>query len=341
MDHYYKDSLRPRRNTPLVNKVCGGLIEGKYYAVLGPMFIGKTSFLRQIEERLNKEPGLRCLFVGLREYSNLPRIEYYRRLYRDIRDAIGIRSKDTSRITTRGILDGILQGVKERLIILFGGMEALNEDISRELILTLRRCYDQRRIDERYNRLGAVVSGSINLLRLSRGRASPYNIAETILLEGLSEREGRIFIKGLKKGVSDEMVASLLSLTNGHPYLIREILQLVEGEDIDKAVDSFIKRGKEDACLEMVIRDLERSEETFKVFRKMREGRPLRFSKTALPTEPEMSGLFKRGRDHTYEVSNEVFERFLNEYFDNQRLGDLYLLHGDWNTAKRFYKGNG
>lgn len=331
-----------KRNTELVDSVCASLIEGKYWAVLGPRFFGKAAFLRQIEDRLQNEPGLKCLFVNLRKYAALNRHEYYQQMYKDITGELSIEPVDIPRITTRGIFEDVLNKMPSRLILLFSGIESLNEDLARELLLNLRRFYDQRNLNSSFRNLGAVVSGSVNLQRLSRGQGSPFNIAELIFIKPLSEEETLKFIETLGKGfLSIDKKKYLYRLTRGHPYLIEAILNLMVEDGVDGAVDAIISMGIDTPCFETIVKNLERSRETFRTFKEIIFNKQPKLSDASLPTEPEITGLFIVNENYTYEISNEIFARFLDTYLDNQKLADLFLLHGDWHSAKQYYLNKG
>jgi|GEM_PF-2784489 len=328
-----------KRDTSLVDKVYTGLMGGNYWAILGPRFSGKSTFLRQVEDRLKEEPGIKPIYIYLGDYSKLPRLEYYTKLYGDIIRGLGIEQERMPEINIRRILESILPRAGGIFVLLLSGIETLNKELSRELLLSFKRCHDNQ------EDLRAIVSGSISLLRLSHGKNSPFNMAETLSLVELSEEEAIQFIEGIasKKKIilSEEGRVYLIQQTNGHPYLIAKLLEEAKEEtinkrEIDEAIGSFIEKGAGKPCLKEIIRDLERSVETFKVFIEIRDGK---FPKAGLERieEPETSGLFKRREDMVYEVSNEVFKRFIDTYFDYQNLGDIFLLHGDWESAKSYY----
>ena len=99
-----------------------------------------------------------------------------------------------------------------------------------DFFAVIRSCYNQRSINPEYRRLTWVLFGVAtpgNLI--TNHERTPFNIGQSIQLEGFKEHEAQPLLQGLTENVSNPqtVLKEILSWTNGQPFLTQKICQLI------------------------------------------------------------------------------------------------------------------
>jgi uncharacterized protein (UPF0548 family) len=97
----------------------------------------------------------------------------------------------------------------------------------------IRACYNQRSLNSTWNRLTfgffGVATPSALVTDIQR---TPFNIGQSIPLEGFKEHEAQPLLNGLAEQVSNPqtLLKELLAWTNGQPFLTQKLCQLIRSE---------------------------------------------------------------------------------------------------------------
>jgi PAS domain S-box-containing protein len=94
----------------------------------------------------------------------------------------------------------------------------------------IRSCYNQRSLNPRYRRLTFVLLGSVTPSNLiTDPQRTPFNIGQSIPLNGFQEHEAQPLLQGLTEKVSNPQVLlkEVLAWTNGQPFITQKLCKLI------------------------------------------------------------------------------------------------------------------
>ena len=218
-----------------VEKIIRGLLRGEYWAVIGPRQVGKTTLLRQIETAF---PQAYCVYMDL-ELSSSENNLFYRSLIEEFQKRIPSHAKLGTHENWGGygpeldflnFLENFQPKDNKKKVFLFFDEIGKISFISNFLHLW-RKVYHERYYKKGLNRYSVVLTGSVDLIPLTKGANSPFNIAENLYIEDFSEIETLKLIKdpleGLKIEIEQEAQDELVSLTSGHPQLIQHLCHIL------------------------------------------------------------------------------------------------------------------
>jgi predicted ATPase/GAF domain-containing protein len=94
----------------------------------------------------------------------------------------------------------------------------------------IRSCYNQRSLNPAYQRLTFVLLGVATPSELiTSTQITPFNIGQSIQLEGFKEHEAQPLLQGLAEKVSNPqtILKTVLAWTNGQPFLTQKLCKLI------------------------------------------------------------------------------------------------------------------
>jgi hypothetical protein len=94
----------------------------------------------------------------------------------------------------------------------------------------IRSCYNQRSLNPAYQRLTFVLLGVATPSELiTNTQITPFNIGQSIQLEGFKEHEAQPLLQGLAEKVSNPqtILKTVLAWTNGQPFLTQKLCKLI------------------------------------------------------------------------------------------------------------------
>lgn len=267
---------------PELDNVISGIGKGEYFAILGPRQIGKSTFLNLIWDEI--KDSFHCIYIDLESLSGDER-ELYRKIIVQF-DTVGtINGKNPASISGVDLNASFFfeqflvkfQPLNEKKVVLL--LDEIDGIPGLDFFLkSWRRIYHLRQHDKDYRKYIIVTCGSSDLVNLTIGRTSPFNIAKKIFLSDLKMEESfelinRPFIEAskIKHPLSEiEFEGSakkeLLSQLSGHPQLIqhacsllverayniglRGSIPIISKDDIYHIVD--ILKIKNDSCINLI-----------------------------------------------------------------------------------------
>ena len=341
----------PRDKTK-IDFVAQEMVRGVYFSVTGPRFYGKTSFLRQVMEGLKKStPHYRCCFLDIPELLSFTRPD----LLINIRSQISVilnGQNDKSDYPNEDPLDSIYRictNTNERLFIFVANIDHLDDETAVDL-LSAFRAISQEQMRSKY--ITVAISGSKNLLEWTFGKTSPWNIAKNYPIEPLNIDEIMCLNSDLKKSfgflfdVEQSAAEELLKETGGHPYIVFKIIQMalntnqtISKEFINSVIiDILTMPPNHDSFAKAIFSYIEEREDVYEVlmYNLQYRKKVKKYEKRNL----ELTGIFKYCEELPikYKFSNLFLEKCLKRHYHPVAAGDLSVLHGRWDIAKKCYE---
>lgn len=128
---------------------------------------------------------------------------------------------------------GIEDNASQKQLVVFidevDSVLGLNFSVN-DFFALIRSCYNQRSLNPAYQRLTFAFFGVATPSDLTTDiQITPFNIGQSIQLEGFKEHEAQPLLKGLteKVGNPQTVLKELLAWTNGQPFLTQKLCKLI------------------------------------------------------------------------------------------------------------------
>ena len=224
-----KDKLVCLSREQEVNQVITGIIQGDYWAILGPARIGKTTFLCLIRENF---PHAYYLYFDFKT-PHSSEADFYLWLMKTFENEIpSILSKKKSR--NQGDFSpslGFMQFLEDfkpkvqtqKIVLLVDNVEG--SPYVNGFLKLWRKVYQKKDHSEVLSRYSIITTGSNDLISLSLSPTSPFNIADKLFLKDFSNSQSEQLIDEplheLNIMIDQKAKHRLLSNINGHPQLLQ------------------------------------------------------------------------------------------------------------------------
>jgi energy-coupling factor transporter ATP-binding protein EcfA2 len=238
-----------------VKKIIMGINKGYYWSILGPRQIGKTTFLRQIQ---HEHPNAYHLYFNF-EATPSSDENFYPWLVKEILRKIPSKQKaladdwddEEPEFSFYTFLEKFTpRDAVKKVIFLFDEID--NLPFLRTFLHIWRKIFHERSDIVELNRYSVVLTGSVDLIALTIGPNSPFNIAEIFCMSDFSPGESAVLIdEPFKKfGIEIETKAKgkLISQISGHPQMLQHACHFLYSKA--KASNSPIKEKDVDYAIE-------------------------------------------------------------------------------------------
>ncbi len=244
------------------------LRQGRYCFVLNARQMGKSSLRIQMTRRLQAE-GRVCATVDLSIIGNRQTtleqwyagFTYALASSLDLLSAVNLRQwwKDhrfLPPVQRLGLfVEQVVLTSRAKPIVLFideiDSVLSLNFPAD-DFFVWLRSCFNQRAENPNYRRLAVVLLGATTPSRLiSDPQRTPFNIGQSITLNGFALHEAQPLLYGLTEQVNhpQAVLAQILSWTGGQPFLSQKVCQLI------RQLNAPIPEGAEAATVDRLVQD--------------------------------------------------------------------------------------
>lgn len=266
-------AIQPRIES--VQKVSEGLTMGEYWVVQGPRQIGKSTFLNLIRKELNQTAT--CIYIDLEtapkdeeSFSKFMAAHTVKTLSSIISEA-----ENPNEIESIFDLSYFLADLKlnnpQKIIFLFDNIESL--PFSVVFLKMWRQIHNERNFNPSLNKYSIILTSSQNLINLSYGPNSPFNIAMLLYLEDFTKEESENLIdKPIAKfsiKIESKAKEHLLDHIAGHPQMLQHACHLLVETalqnsspltkiDIINTIETLIN---ENSLLETVAKDIESNDQ--------------------------------------------------------------------------------
>ncbi len=250
------------------------LKRGECCYVLNPRQMGKSSLMVRMMHHLQHE-GISCAPIDMTRIGseNVTPEQWYKGLTVELWRSFGLLTKvnlkawwkergDISPVQrlSQFIEEVLLVEVSQQddtipqnLVILIDEIDSvlgLNFPVN-DFFALIRSCYNQRSINPEYRRLTFAFFGVATPSDLiTKIQTTPFNIGQSIQLEGFKEHEAQPLLHGLHDKVSNPqtVLKEVLAWTNGQPFLTQKLCKLI------RTASSPIPIGSEASWIENLVR---------------------------------------------------------------------------------------
>ncbi|MGB5969058.1 MAG: AAA-like domain-containing protein [Spirulinaceae cyanobacterium] len=229
------------------------LQQGQVCYILNPRQMGKSSLMVRMMHHLRHE-GFSCGAIDLTRIGseNITPEQWYKGLTVELWRSFGLLRKVNLRSwwNEQGDISPVQrlsQFIEEILLVEVGQSDdtlpknlivfideidsflSLNFPVN-DFFALIRSCYNQRSINPEYRRLtfalfGVATPGNL----ITEQQTTPFNIGQTIQLEGFKEHEAQPLLQGLAEKVTNPqtLLKEVLGWTNGQPFLTQKLCKLI------------------------------------------------------------------------------------------------------------------
>jgi predicted ATPase/GAF domain-containing protein len=250
------------------------LKRGEFCYILNPRQMGKSSLMVRMINYLQHE-GVCCVPIDMTRIGSedVTPDQWYKGLAFELGRRFGLPRKvnlkawwkereDISAVQRLGefieevllVEVGVEEGAPSKQLVIFideiDSVLGLKFPIN-DFFALIRSCYNQRSLNREYQRLTFAFFGVATPSDLiSNIQTSPFNIGQSIQLEGFKEHEAQPLLQGLGEKVSNPqtMLKEILAWTSGQPFLTQKICKLIRN------VSSPISNGGEASWIENLVR---------------------------------------------------------------------------------------
>ncbi len=225
------------------------LKRGEFCYVLNPRQMGKSSLMVRMLNHLQRE-GIYCASIDMTRlgsetvtpeqwYRGIA-FELGRRL--DVRDKFNFKAWWQDRIELSPVqrLSEFIEtvvlvevGTSTTQIVIFideiDSVLGLKFPVN-DFFALIRSCYNQRSLNLEYQRLTFALFGVATPAELITNiHITPFNIGQSIQLEGFKEHEAQPLLQGLAQKVSNPqtILKAVLAWTSGQPFLTQKLCRLI------------------------------------------------------------------------------------------------------------------
>lgn len=319
----------PRRED--LNKVINGIMRGDYWAVLGPRQIGKTTFLRQLKNTFTNAHYIYFDF----EVSYSSEEDFYRSMMDKFLSEIPFERKkpaikewkDNPELKFFEFLKKFNPKDDTKIILLFDEID--NLPFLRTFLHLWRMVYHERYHKDILNRYAVIITGSLDLIALTIGKNSPFNIAETFYIKDFSDDESEKLIekpfKHLNLKIENKAKQELLSQVSGHPQLLQQACHIlvdnadepdaaITEKEVNNAIDILFVTN---SSLDTLKQDVDKNESLRNLIDNIFNGKKKKYYSYKELSLAGAGSIVERSFYCT--IRNKVYEKFLKGIFEDQR----------------------
>jgi predicted ATPase/GAF domain-containing protein/tRNA A-37 threonylcarbamoyl transferase component Bud32 len=232
------------------------LKRGEFCYVLNPRQMGKSSLMVRMMRHFQHE-GFSCGAIDLTRIGseNITPEQWYKGLTVELWRSFGLLRKVNlktwwkeredvspvqrlSQFIEEVLLVDPLQpddALPKKIVIFIDEIDSvLGLDFPvNDFFALIRSCYNQRSIDQKYQRLTFAFFGVATPSDLMNDiQTTPFNIGQAIQLEGFKEHEAQPLLQGLSEKVSNPqtVLKEVLVWTNGQPFLTQKLCKLIRSD---------------------------------------------------------------------------------------------------------------
>lgn len=342
----------------LLNEILRGITRGNYYSILGPKYSGKTILLHQIMQEIKEinYPQVLCVYIDLADFRGLDSDSLFRQIYKKIITRIKFKEEDAFTEFNNSI-SRLLQHLPDKKIILtFDNIELIPNYLAKELIKTFRAIFMERGIRKEFNKFIVIIAGAIELFELSvgEGEGSPFNIAKCIILPEFDQQESELLIEqGIERAkviIEKDAKEMLIEKINGQPYLLQKLCYItvekvrqenrntITTKDIKEAIEDYIKVGIRDKIFKSMVKKIEEYPELLETLMDIMDGEKPKLKQVSVDIgKLELTGAVII-KNNEYLVRNDIYGRFLKNYFNYARLGEFFTISGRYDKAIDYFE---
>lgn len=263
----FNGPLDPNRDIPVcvprpkeIDEIGFGILKGEYWAILGPRQIGKTTLLNLIQDHFK---NAHYIYFNCEIAPNGEK-DFYQwiisRLEKEIpaNQSKGSWAPDDAilNLSFLDYLESFVPDEDKRIILLFDEIDGL--PFLTAFLRTWRVAFHNRIEKEELRRYILITTGGNNLVDLTIGATSPFNIANVLNLDDFTPEESKKLVddsfSSLSIGIDEKAKEKLLSQLNGHPQMLQQTCNIllnnigtsrkpITETDVDDALEELLRKS--------------------------------------------------------------------------------------------------
>jgi GAF domain-containing protein/two-component sensor histidine kinase len=359
----HKDDVCYVRDAATWRRVRETIFRGKYVAILGSKFCGKTLLLQDVVESFEEEICY-CIYLDLGSLHVLQISSLFQQLARALHSAVLEADRLDLSLAVDEVRDGqdfryllipLLASSSRPVLVALDHIEALPQYLAKTLLRCFRVIYNERDVHHEYRKIIVLTAGALNLFALTVSKVSPFNIAHPISLADMDNEQSQILVDRMAKCLgtrfSANAISRIIEVTEGDRYLIRRLCRLSAAEKgdgqagrvslrkVNRAVDGLIALSPNaEPCLGEMVRAIEAKPFILETVLEVLGGQQVRRRELLTEIgELELTGALKIV-GHQYTMRNELYARFLQRHLDSQRVARILSTAGRWDEAVRYFE---
>ncbi|MFC2146495.1 protein kinase [Acidobacteriota bacterium] len=313
------------------DRVINGIGEGKFWAIMGPRQMGKSTFLRQLGNIMANH--FYCLSFSFETFPDGEE-NFYQWLMQQFCTQIPSEpledTREVGHFVSHFRFYYFLEKFKpkehnKKIILFFDEIERIPS--VKNFLHLWRQVFHERNRIQGLHRYNIVITGASDLLALTAGPNSPFNIAEKLYLQDFSHSETAKLIAEpfARLGISIDENAreEIITQASGHPQLTQQVCRFlvdtagkekrgIVKNDVDMAVDYLFR---ESTNLDTLKLTLENNNKLERLTRDILGGAVLKYH----PRKEfgvTGAGPIVEGEGQCCAIRNKIYERFLRDILD-------------------------
>lgn len=314
-----------------VNNIITGMKKGNYWALLGPRQIGKTTLLRLIKNKFSHAHYVYCDFElpypeEKEDFYHWLRSKFEKEISSVKIESINSKKKFTPELDFLEFISEFRPPENTRKIVLLFD-EIDNIPFLNDFLHMWRSVYHQRYHKKKLDRYNVIVTGSVDLIEVTSGPNSPFNIAEIFYVRDFSDEETEKLISepigSLNIRIKQKAKEYLAEKLSGHPQMIQHAchilvdMAIATQEDIsEKNVENtFNVLFASNQNLDTLRHDLIQSEELYKLVMSIIRGEQKKYYPNKKFSLFGVGAIIER---NTFcDIRNDLYREFLMRVIEN------------------------
>jgi serine phosphatase RsbU (regulator of sigma subunit) len=349
------------RDDARVRAVVRHLMNDECVSLLGPPMSEKSHLLRDVAAALTGTGRFRPLYVDLWHTRSHDEAAFFTSLAELIVAALGERAAVVPASVPdprsfQALLTNCANVTDVSIALLIDHLQALPHDLVHSLLLALRSAYMEREADAPHS-LVAVVTGGLNLVGLSTGPTSPFNIAKPVVAVPLTTEQSVALttttLTALDCEATTRGLARIVDWAGGDRYLVPLLasrsaeavrdyrFHRVTYSVVERAAQALLNSREDLAPVRAAIRMIEEDPDTLlDVLHLLDHGGLARSRSRQMPTRTGTDRLQLCGAvalvDGCYTFVNRIYRDALAAHLAEDRVGHILRIAGRWGEAIQY-----
>ena len=326
-------------------------------ALLGPPLSEKSDLLCDVAAALDETCCFRSLCVDLWQTRSHDEAAFFTSLSWQIGQLLGIEAAVPSEVPDarafQNYLAACVTAGDAHLALMVDHLQALPHDLVHSLLVALRSAYMEWDAGAP-RQFVAVVTGGMNLVGLSTGPTSPFNIAKSVVVLPLTAAQSRALAQATLTAhgciPSPGALERIVEWCGGDRYLLPRLCAwsadvvrlyrrpLVTRAAVDRAAAQMCARQQDLPPIRAAIRLIEEDPDTMlDVLHLLDHGALPRARSRQMPTRTGTDRLQLSGAvvliDGRYTLMNQAYRQALAGHFATERVAHILRIAGRWSEA--------
>lgn len=356
-------------NEDAIAEIMRNIREGYYCTILGPPYCQKSLLLNDLKTRLQASGDMVCVLLDLEKLHYTTDEDFLAAFaamfwsffseeteIKQTPEPDKVKDEQSLKFFLQKCQDCIKES-KRDLVLLIDHLEKVRIGPLKSLLRVLRAIYMERGPDAP-DLFGVVTASSLSVAGLSLGPTSPFNFARPTVIKDLSQTAGEKLVDDILGEQGIDIVPPgrrrLFRASGGDRYLMARLCRYcmilvsdkenkqVDEQEIEQASNWFLSTEAEShPPLLETIRAIEASPKALLNVLKILEKKQVPQGELELDLEIvidelELTGAVRvedHGGQKVYFIRNEIYEQYLERYFNPDRIALVFGMAGRWDRA--------